>query len=80
MGSDLLYVLACQYNVAFFHINVIGEVLVYQAGFEAYPGSEETYVYGFAPGIGYGTNSGPVKELYKGRECVHVVSDVCETV
>ena len=55
-------------------------MLVYQAGFEVYPGSEETYVYGFAAGIGYMTNSGPVKELYKGRECVHVVSDVCETV
>ena len=55
-------------------------MIAYQAGFEAWPGGEETCFCGLAPGINDGTKEGPVKEMYKGREFVHLVSAVCKTV
>ena len=57
-------------------LNGIGEVLAHHDGCKAWLGSEETYIYGIEPCINDGTKSGRAKELYKGGECVHVVSAV----
>ena len=72
--------LACHYEVGFFCINGLGEVLVHQDGCGDWTGGEEPFVYGFEPGIYYRTKAGLVKEMYKGRECIHLVSAICETV
>ena len=72
--------LACQSEVELRHIDGLWEVLAHQAGCEAWPGGEENCVYSLAPGINDGTKAGPVKEMYNGRECINVVSAVCETV
>ena len=72
--------LECKSKVAFCRLDGIGEVLAHQDGCEAWPGGEENCVYSLAPGINDGTKAGPVKEMYKGRECINVVSAVCETV
>ena len=55
--------LAYQTEVALRHIGGLGGVLAHLAGCEAWPGGEETCVYGLVPGINDGTKSGPVKEL-----------------
>ena len=66
--------LACQFEVDLSCICGLGEVLAHQAGCEAWLGGGKTCVWGLEPGINDGNKSVPVKELYKGRECVHVVS------
>ena len=59
-----------------FHLNEIWDVLVHQSGCKSWTGGEETCIDGLAPGINYGTKTGLVKELYQGRECVHMLSAI----
>ena len=61
-------------------LNGIGEVLVQQAGCEAWPCGEEICVYGLVPGINDRTKSYLMNELYHGWECSHLISTVCEHV
>ena len=67
LGYDLLDMLVFQSEVDFCCLGGLGEVILHQAGCETCPGSEETYVYVFAPGIDDSTKSFQVKKLYKGR-------------
>ena len=46
----------------------------------AWPGGEETCVYGLGTGINDGNKAGPVKELYQGGECAHMIQAICEHV
>ena len=72
--------LSCQSEVAFISINGLGEVLAHYNGYEAWKGGEETCVYVLAPGINNGAKTGPVYEMHKGGEHVHVVHTVCENL
>ena len=80
MGPSHLGVLVCPYEVAFCHIDGFWEVIVHRAGCEYWLGGEETCVNGLAPCIDDKTETGPVGEMYKGSECVNMVSAIGETI